>query len=169
MQALLVVQENATDPVHQVHTIENQNIAVQVDTQKKMTNTGDPLEAVPLVLAEQGDHDLREDIPHQIDRGGLLLEVHLEAQVINSRIPSMQQTLLPQSFQNIDEHGRQRKPPCLLPKDVILKTQDPAIKIIPQTKTNQTGTHPLLIPVKGIMGRGRLPIPPAEGAGDPMI
>lgn len=27
MQALLVVQENATDRVHQVHTIENQNIA----------------------------------------------------------------------------------------------------------------------------------------------
>lgn len=116
-------------------------ISVQVDTQKSMTSTDVHLEVVPLVHAEQGDQDLREDIPHQIDRGGLLRGVHLEAQVINSRIPNMQQTLLPQSFQNIDEHGRQRKPPCLPPKDVILKKLDPAIKIIPQTRTNRTETH----------------------------
>lgn len=142
MQALLVVLGNATDLDHQVHTIENQKIAVQADTQKSMISTDGLLEVAPLVLAKLDVQDLRqeEDIPHQIDKDVLLPEVHLEAQVVNFRIPNMQQTLLPQSFQNIDVHGRQRKPPFLPPKGAILKTLDPAIKIIPQTKTNQTGT-----------------------------
>ena len=121
------------------------NFSVQ-DILISMINTVD-LHAVALQVLDaqlQGDPGPHQEviIPRRIDRDGPPLGVHLGAQVINSRIPNMQQTLLPQSFQNINVQGRQRKLPCLLLKAGTRKILGLAIKIIPLTKTNQTETHP---------------------------
>lgn len=106
-----------------------------------MTSIVDLL-VVPLQIfaIARGDQDLLQEasIPLPTVKDDLPLEVPLEARAVNWDIPDTLQTHLPQSFQNIDVQGRLKKQPYLLPKDVIQKKLDLAIKIIPLKRINLT-------------------------------